>query len=157
MQVLSFAITFYHYFESLTRWWWSSLWSYNQTYFVFVFRLCSNVGLVSVFRLCVKMLDWFLFQIVCSDVGLVWLPWPYVLVFQNAWAQCVWLPGKLFWQVAIIIIITIDHKNRSFSLLLWSFFAVIFSSPEHKVLKVSFYDGPLSVVRRPSSVRQQFL
>jgi len=41
---------------------------------------------------------------------------------------------------------------------------VLFSSPEHNVLKVSFCDGPLSVVHRPcvrpsvrSSVRQQFL
>ena len=32
----------------------------------------------------------------------------------------------------------------------------VFSSPEHKVLKVSFCDGPLSVVHRPC-VRQQFL
>ena len=36
---------------------------------------------------------------------------------------------------------------------------VIFSSPEHKVLKVSYCDHPVSVVRRQSSVvcRQQFI
>jgi len=37
---------------------------------------------------------------------------------------------------------------------------VFISSPEHTVLKVSFCDGPLSVVHRPCvrlCVRQQFL
>ena len=45
------------------------------------------------------------------------------------------------------------HKNFNSTLFL-------FSSPEHKVLKVSFCDGPLSVVHRPcvrACVRQQFL
>jgi len=32
----------------------------------------------------------------------------------------------------------------------WSSIIHVFSSPEHKVLKVSFCDGPLSVVHRPS-------
>ena len=42
------------------------------------------------------------------------------------------------------------HYNYLTSINLYSYLIFsVFSSPEHKVLKVSFCDGPLSVVHRP--------
>ena len=38
----------------------------------------------------------------------------------------------------------------------WNFLSALFSSPEHKVLMVSFCDRPMSGVRRPSCVVHNF-
>ena len=53
------------------------------------------------------------------------------------------LSGKLYKQALLFI----TCLNPIILLL-----SVIFSSPEHKVLKVSYCDHPVSGVRRPSSV-----
>jgi len=44
------------------------------------------------------------------------------------------------------------RKNTMFLFFVFLFFYFLFSSSEHKVLRVSYCDRPLSVVRRASSV-----